>query len=133
PNPPFGAQLTYYLRDKLEGVEGEGKPKIVLTVTDAAGTKISELERLPSGDPLPTIAGLHRVTWDLRSGNPPAPGAGRGGRGGGGGGGFGGRGGAGRALVRPGKYKVTLGKLVGDKLTPLGEPQEFDVIPVTVV
>jgi hypothetical protein len=74
---------------------------------------------------------MHRVTWDLRAGNPPPPVAGRGGRGGGG---FGGRGGAGgRALVRPGKYKVTLGKMVGDKLTPLGEPQEFDVIPVTVV
>jgi photosystem II stability/assembly factor-like uncharacterized protein len=54
PNPPFGAILTYHLRDKLD----DGA-KIVLTVSDADGKTVRRL----SG---PATAGLHRVTWDLR-------------------------------------------------------------------
>jgi photosystem II stability/assembly factor-like uncharacterized protein len=57
--------------------------------------------------------------------------AGAGGRGGGrGGGGRGGRGGGGGVLVSPGKFKVTLGKMVEGKLVPLAEPQTFEVVPL---
>jgi hypothetical protein len=82
PNPPFGALLTYYVRDNVQG-----DAKIVLTVTDSTGKLVRQLDG--SGQ-----AGLHRTPWDLRE---PAPaGAQGGGRRGGGGAGAGG-GGAGRA------------------------------------
>jgi photosystem II stability/assembly factor-like uncharacterized protein len=93
PNPPFGALLTYHLRDDL----GEGA-KIVLTVTDAEGKKLQPI----SG---PATAGFHRVAWDLRA------------DGGGG-------------LVKPGKYKVTLGKHVRGELWQLGDAQVFEVVPL---
>jgi hypothetical protein len=48
---------------------------------------------------------------------------------GGGGGGRGGRGGGG-ALVKPGTYTVTLGKMAGGTLTPIGQPQKVEVIPL---
>jgi hypothetical protein len=54
PNPPFGAILTYHLRENLP----EGA-KIVLTVSDPDGKTVRRL----SGA---TTAGLHRLTWDLR-------------------------------------------------------------------
>jgi hypothetical protein len=33
-------------------------------------------------------------------------------------------------MVDPGHYIVTLGKLDGDKLTPVGKPQSFYVVPL---
>jgi photosystem II stability/assembly factor-like uncharacterized protein len=77
-----------------------GGVKVVLTVTDEDGKTLRQLNG-------PTAAGLHRVSWDLRP-----------------------EGGAASGLVKPGKYKVSLGKLVKDVLTPLGEPQVFEVVPV---
>jgi photosystem II stability/assembly factor-like uncharacterized protein len=177
PNPPFGALLTYYVRDNVQG-----DAKMVLTVTDAAGKQVRQLDA--SGQ-----AGLHRTPWDLRETAPPAaaaeqgggrrggadaaagdaasdtppnaeqpqqPPAGRGGRGAGGGGGaggaggagagggggrggagggggrggFGGRGGRGGPMVRPGTYTVQLGRLAGGTVTPLGEAQKVEVIPL---
>jgi hypothetical protein len=50
----------------------------------------------------------------------PAPPQGGGGRGGGGGGVF----------VTPGKFTATLGKVDGEKLTPIGKPQTFTVVPL---
>jgi hypothetical protein len=35
-------------------------------------------------------------------------------------------------MVRPGTYAVQLGKLVGSTLTPLGEAQKVEVIPLEV-
>jgi len=49
---------------------------------------------------------------------------------GGGGGGFGGRGGRGGAVVKPGIYTVTLGKLAGTTFTPMGQPQKVEVVPL---
>jgi hypothetical protein len=43
-------------------------------------------------------------------------------------GGFG-RGGA--PLVPAGRYKATLGKLVGDLVTPIGAPQTFRVVQIS--
>ena len=144
PNPAMGALLTYFLRDD------PGDAKIVLTVTDATGKMVRQLDAA-------TKAGLHRTGWDLRETAPPPPagqGQGRGGRGGaGGGGGRGsatppageeqpaeeqpqaGRGGRGFGrrqgpLVKPGTYTVTLGKLVNGTVTPIARPQTVEVVPL---
>jgi photosystem II stability/assembly factor-like uncharacterized protein len=55
PNPPFGAALTYYLRDDLL----KDGTKLILTISNASGKTIRTL----SG---PASAGLHRIYWDLR-------------------------------------------------------------------
>jgi photosystem II stability/assembly factor-like uncharacterized protein len=61
---------------------------------------------------------------------PPARGGAGAGAGGGGRGGFGGRGGRGGPMVKPGTYTVTLGKLVGTTVTPVGQPQKVEVVPL---
>ena len=44
---------------------------------------------------------------------------------------FGGRGGAPQGpLAAPGRYRATLGRLVGDVVTPIGDPQAFQVVPL---
>jgi len=87
-NPPYGALLSYYLRDavpaespkkdkdKKEGAEEQTKPeaksdtaekkegKVKITVLDKDGKTVREFEG-PGG------AGVNRTNWDLRS-NPPA-------------------------------------------------------------
>jgi photosystem II stability/assembly factor-like uncharacterized protein len=121
-NPPFGAVFTYHLRQDLPA-----DAKLVLTIQDETGKLIRRMD-------LEKNAGLRRVAWNLR-GDPPPPGAadaqgGRGGRGGqgGGGGGRGGRGGNQGPLVELGRYRATLGKMVGDIVTPIGSPQSFGVV-----
>jgi photosystem II stability/assembly factor-like uncharacterized protein len=138
PNPAAGALLTYYLRD-----ETPAGGKTVLTITDAAGKQVRQLDASSK-------AGVHRTAWDLREQAAPAgaaaaqrpptppaeggeegapPAAGRGGRGGGGGGGFGGRGfGRTGPLVKAGSYTVTLGRLVSGTVTPIGQPQTVEVV-----
>ena len=148
PNPPFGALLTYFVRDAVQG-----DAKLVLTVTDSKGAQVRQIDAV--GTP-----GLHRTPWDLREqaaagtggrggfggrgGAPPADapaGAGAGAAGappaaaaqaggGGGGGGRGGRGGRGGPLVALGAYKVQLGKSVNGAVTPIGDPQTIQVIPL---
>jgi photosystem II stability/assembly factor-like uncharacterized protein len=87
-NPPFGATLTYHLRDALKSrraarreadadsarkgadavipswsdlkvEDREEEPAVIIEVSDSAGNRVRRL----SG---PTGAGLHRVTWDLQ-------------------------------------------------------------------
>jgi photosystem II stability/assembly factor-like uncharacterized protein len=132
PNPPAGALLTYHLREPI-------KERVVLKVTDASGKAVNELTA-SSG------AGLHRMNWDLRAstgggaGGPGGPGGGRPGGGAGAAGGvqppvegeeppprprFGGG-----PLVKPGKYTLTLAKIVDGKPVPLCEPQIVQVVPV---
>ncbi len=118
PNPPFGAVITYNLKDgyrtkaqarmqkereamqrgetppyptpeELRAEAEEEAPAILLTITDASGKVVRRLNE-------PASAGIHRVTWDLRGQSPNLPpaaaageGGGRGGRGGRGGGGGG--------------------------------------------
>ncbi len=145
PNPPAGALLTYYLREKVAG-----DARVVLTVTDSSGKQVRQLDG--SNEP-----GLHRTPWDLRepapaggrggfgrgagnaddeppSGDAAPPQGGRGGRGGAGGnaaaGQGGGRGGRGGPLVKPGTYTVQLGKLVNGAVTPIGEARKVEVIPL---
>jgi photosystem II stability/assembly factor-like uncharacterized protein len=86
-NPPFGASVTYHLKDalktkkqrrkdaekaaakqgpppypskeELRAEDEEEQPAILVTVTDADGRAIRTLTG-------PTAAGVHRVNWDLR-------------------------------------------------------------------
>jgi photosystem II stability/assembly factor-like uncharacterized protein len=144
PNPPFGAIFTYYLneglksaeetrREKEKAIEEEGgdtpypgwdalraeeiedAPAVILTVSDAAGNIIRKVEG-------PVEAGFHRVSWDLRypisnawAPEPVAdqwmeiPGP----------------------LAVPGTYQVSLAKRVDGVLTPLGEPQSFNVVSIS--
>jgi len=121
PNPPFGAVLTYQLREEL--AEGE---QLVLTITDTDGERVREIE-LNDG------AGLHRVTWNLREDAPPPPEPGeagaRGGRGG-----FGGRGGRQGPIVSEGRFYATLGIKTGEgdevTVTPIEGTQTFRVVGV---
>jgi hypothetical protein len=152
PNPPFGAMLSYYLSSDvtsetelvLPGADVTSKTKVVLQVADANGRIVRQLDA-------PSKSGLHRVAWDLRetapnqnaqagrganAGGAPfselLPGvagqeAQAGGRGPAGrGGGRGGRG----SMVKPGTYTVTLGKVDGGVLVPIGQPQKVEVVPL---
>jgi hypothetical protein len=120
PNPPFGAVFTYNVAQALPA-----DAKLVLTIADDTGRQVRRLE-IDKG------VGLRRVAWNLRTDPPPAPAdaqGGRGGRGGGQGGGFG-RGGQQAPLVGPGRYRATLGRLVGDQVTAIGAPQTFMVTAI---
>ncbi|MGE5200258.1 MAG: VPS10 domain-containing protein [Rhodospirillaceae bacterium] len=111
PNPPFGAVFTYSVAK-----EPAADATLVLTITDETGKQVRRLD-------LDKTVGLRRVAWNLR-GDPPAAAAGAAGGRGQAAGGFG------RGQVPPvpaGRYRATLGTLVGDKVTPIGEPQAFQV------
>ena len=141
PNPPFGATVTYYLKDalktskdirreaekeaekkkqpvhyptpeELRAEDEEEAPAIILTITDSDGNVVRKLTGSNS-------QGINRTTWDLRYPLPtlssaPPPGNDEPSEGG--------------ALVMPGKYTVTLAKQVSGVVTQLGEPQTFNVV-----
>lgn len=141
PNPPFGANFTYYLKDDLPSLkeerverekplieEGEDTPfpsfdviaaelqetapAIWLTVRDADGNVVRRLTA-------PAKKGFHRVNWDLRYPYPSSV-----------------------ALddavedeptgflVAPGEYTVSLSKRVRGQTTELVGPQTFTVKPL---
>jgi len=137
PNPPFGAVVTYHLKDGLKTRQEQRKaaqqgddweyptldqfraedaelpPRVVLTFRDGDG----EVVRRITG---PRGAGVHRVAWDLRgqASDPISlrprgqsdwapPSAG--------------------ALVLPGEYSVTLSKEVDGEVTDLAGPVGFEV------
>ena len=137
PNPPYGAVFTYYLRDRLttsrqarqaeerrrvsagERIgypswdelrveDREQNPEVFLTVRDATG----EVVRRVYGS---TGSGFHRVSWDLRY---PATGSFRPGRSSSG------------PMVLPGEYSVSLAKNENGSISPLGESQTFEVVPL---
>jgi photosystem II stability/assembly factor-like uncharacterized protein len=144
-NTPYGATFTYHLKDaiktrkqrrldaeaeaakkgtsapfptkeELRAEAEEEEPVVLLTVADDEGKPVRTLAG-------PVKAGFHRVSWDLRVPAPVLP----------------------RPrpresdddlfytepegpLVLPGKYRVSLAKRVEGVTTPLGEPQEFNVV-----
>jgi photosystem II stability/assembly factor-like uncharacterized protein len=122
-NPPYGAIFTYHVRQDLPA-----DTRLVITITDPQDRQVRRLT-------LDSKAGLRRIAWNLTA-DPPAAAAGapeaagRGGAGGGRGGGRGGGGGGGGATVAPGRYIAVLGKMVGDKVTPIGPAQAFVVVPL---
>src|SRR5438132_4642458 len=143
-NPPFGATFTYYLKDELKTKrakrqeaekeaakknaaialptqatlsteEEEEAPAIIITVADSEGRVVRRLTG-------PVTAGMQRVAWDLRY--PPAslppppnpetedpfsdpPGG---------------------PLVMPGAYKVSVAKRINGVMTPVSQPQQFQVV-----
>lgn len=146
PNPPYGAIITYYLketrhtakenrrteerrlRDASEDVPNpewqsladealETAPKIIFIIRNEQGEPVRRLEA-------PTQQGVHRVSWDLRLA-PPDP----------------------IELetsgfippwvtppqgpfAPPGPYRVEMALVSAAGVTPLGEPQEFLVKPL---
>ncbi len=123
PNPPYGALFTYNV-----GQAPAGDVKLVLNIADDTGKQVRRID-------LAKTPGIHRVAWDLRGETPAAPaGQGRGGRAGGGAAGddaeqpvFAGRGGRQGTPVASGRYRATIGKLVDDTFTAIGQPQSFGV------
>ena len=145
-NPPFGALMTYHLReapttarearearektlrdqgvdapfpgyDRLRDESLESGPKVLLLISDATSKKIRWIEG-------PSKAGLHRINWDLRGPNPnpvnlSPPGF--------------------QPpwddapkgpLMAPGKYSVELVVVSASGARRLGTPQSFEVKPV---
>jgi hypothetical protein len=115
PNPPYGAVFTYSVNANIPADE-----KLVLTIADDTGKQVRRLD-------LDKASGLRRIAWNLRGEAPPpnpnAPAQFGGGFGGGRGGNLG-------PVVAPGRYRATIARLAGDKVTPLGQPQSFSVLPI---
>jgi len=99
----------------LSAEEEEEAPAVIFTITDASGRVVRRLTG-------PVTAGMQRVTWDLRyppTSVPPPPNPenenpfddGPGG-----------------PLVMPGTYRVSVAKRVDSVLTPIGTPQDFEVV-----
>ncbi|HSR52742.1 MAG TPA: glycosyl hydrolase, partial [Acidobacteriota bacterium] len=135
-NPPYGAIITYYIKDavktkramrkeastkeepieptreQLREEEREIAPAVYLTVRDAQGNVVRRLEGA-------NRKGVHRIAWDLRDPgiSLETSGGGRGRRGGGGSG----------PLVMPGDYTVTLSRLAEGQWTDLAGPVSFRV------
>jgi hypothetical protein len=115
PNPPFGAVLTYHVKQPLPP-----DARLVLTIADDSGRQVRRME-IDKG------IGLRRIVWNLRADPPPvsanAPQRGRGG--------FTGRGGPQQGpLVDPGRYRATLGRQVGETVTAIGPSQSFTVVQI---
>lgn len=142
-NPPFGATVTWYLKDplkskkekrqeaekeadknkapvgwptqsQLRAEEEEDSPAIIVTVTDSNDQVVRRLTG-------PITAGIQRLTWDLRypAANlsaPPPPDADPD---------FEPPSGP---LVMPGAYKLSVAKRVDGVVTPLGPPQTLQVV-----
>ena len=141
-NPPFGAILTYYLKDELKTnvkrrheaekeaeksaaaapyptlnqlreEAAEEEPAVLVTISDAQGRAIRTLAA-------PATAGVHRINWDLRfpPANPtslaPPPSDD----------GFSQP--ATGPLVVPGRYTASFFQRVSGKVTPIAETQTFE-------
>jgi photosystem II stability/assembly factor-like uncharacterized protein len=140
PNPPFGANFTYYLAEDIPSLEQmrqerekpliergadtpipgfdemtaellEDGPTVWLTVRDADGNVVRRIKG-------PAKKGFHRVNWNLRY---PDTSDARPARGSEEPSGF---------LVSPGQYTVSLSKRVRGQTTELVGPQPFTVEPL---
>jgi photosystem II stability/assembly factor-like uncharacterized protein len=138
-NPPFGATFTVHLKeslktkkqqrkdaereaeknkkdppyptkDELRAEAEEEPPAVELTITDLEGNILRTV-------PVPTNAGVHRVTWDLRESGVSVDGDG------------GRRGGGGGSLVMPGRYRATLVKRENGRSITLAGPVDVTVRP----
>ncbi|MCF7976165.1 MAG: glycosyl hydrolase, partial [Phycisphaerae bacterium] len=133
PNPPFGAVLTYYIKDSLktrqamrreqearvkkqggdtpypgwaalEEENDEEAPTLTFVIEDRQGNLVDRVTG-------PTSAGLHRVTWGLRHASSAT---------------VGGRG----PLVTPGQYRVHAEKRYRGEVTSWGHAQTIRVVPL---
>ena len=150
PNPPFGATITYHLKealkptkaarreqeqkleresrdvfypgwDTLKAEDREDPPAVILTIRNAAGQIVRRLAG-------PGAAGLHRIVWDLRWPNYLPVTGGETVRRGDDDEGFSGA--RSRPLALPGKYTVVLEKRDEQGTTELVPPTAFEVEPL---
>ncbi|MGC1722493.1 MAG: glycosyl hydrolase, partial [Isosphaeraceae bacterium] len=150
PNPPFGATITYHLKEALkptkaarreqeqkleresrdvfypgwDTLKAEGRedpPAVILTIRNAAGQIVRRLAG-------PGAAGLHRIVWDLRWPNYLPVTGGETVRRGDDDEGFSGA--KSRPLALPGKYTVVLEKRDEQGTTELVPPTAFEVEPL---
>ena len=146
PNPPFGALITYHLRDTPQTAKEERReqekqldeqqadvpfpgwetlrqealeqgPQVLVTISDATGDPVRRLVR-------PAKSGLHRLAWDLRL-PPPDP-----------------vnleapefkppwAGDPTGPLAPPGAYTARISLLTSQGVTGLGQEQQFQVVPL---
>ena len=126
-NPPYGAVITDHVAQPQPA-----DTRLVLTITDASGRTIRQLDGRDAGNCIPQTPGVHRVAWDLRAdAPPPAPAAAPGAEGGQAGGGFSGSGGVPHGpVVEPGSYRATLGRKTGDTVKPISPAQTFAVVRI---
>lgn len=144
-NPPYGATITYYLKNGLKtrkqlridaerAAERKGQPvpypspeelrleaeeeapSVFVVISDADGTVIRHI-------PGPVGEGMHRITWDLRD-----PGATLASSGPSGGDEEDSRPRGSGPLVAPGKYRATLFQRYRGELRQLAGPVEFNVV-----
>jgi hypothetical protein len=138
-NPPFGAVFTYYLKEdikslkaqrtvgekaleagtsvpfpgweKLDAEMAEDAPYLLFTIKDEAGNTVNHVKA-------PATKGIHRVSWKLdhasksnisldQPEDSPAPRSGY--------------------MAMPGEYSVTLQAVQKGTISPLSEPQLFEV------
>ena len=140
PNPDFGANFTYYLKedllserearikadqkkikagqdtpftgyDAVEAERRETKPQVWLTVRDSDGNIVRRIAG-------PTKKGIHRIAWDLRM--PATQSVSVSDK-------FDPKNSPSGYLAAPGTYSVELSKRVRGKTTQLAGPQEFTV------
>lgn len=145
PNPPFGALITYHLKEGLKSLEEQRKeeekksgvtkenyptteemraefeepePRMIMTIHDDAGEVVRRME-------VPRSKGLHRVAWDLRypTYSPTSLTARR------------------QSpwgppdagpLALPGAYTATLTKVVQGEAEEIAESVEFEVVPLNL-
>lgn len=134
PNPPFGAVVTYHLKEPVRSLrerrrereranaaageplpypawealraeDREEAPALAVVIRDESGGFVRRI-------PAPMTAGIHRVAWDLRHADPAPPGAG-------------GRGRRGGPLAMPGRYTAELALRSGGASRRLTEPVGF--------
>ncbi len=139
-NPPFGAVFTYYLKDGLHTPEEQrheqekaaaasgadvgfpgwdsldaekmaSSPAIVLTVSDANGKVVRQIEGARK-------KGFHRIAWDLRYPAPEAVSM------------SGSSASAAGLMAGPGMYSVQLHKRMDGRMVSLSEPMQFMVKPM---
>jgi photosystem II stability/assembly factor-like uncharacterized protein len=145
-NPPFGATLTYYLKDELKSrrarrraaddslakknvdatmpswadlkaEDREEEPAVLVEISDGAGNRVRRLTG-------PTTSGMHRVTWDLHyqptdpvNGPPFTPDPD-----------FPFGGAPVGPFVLPGQYTARLYSRIDGAIAPLGAPMTFAVV-----
>ncbi len=137
-NPPFGAVITYWLKDKVTSLREQRKeaekkddwkyptidqfraedrqaaPAVILTIRDATGAAIRRIG-------VPRDSGLHRVTWNLRYAGTGAARSGEEAFE------FGGNDADG-PLAPPGRYTAQFSKVVEGVSEDLTAPEPFEVI-----
>ncbi|NNE29399.1 MAG: glycosyl hydrolase [Saprospiraceae bacterium] len=112
-----GKDIPYPSYDDLKAEQDEIAPKLVFSITNADGVVVKKLEKKPS-------KGIKRFKWDMRytskraiSFSSPSfynPFAGK-------------REGT---LVEPGTYTATMSTYIDGEMTQVGDPVEFDVVPL---